>query len=262
MSSDSHSLDGRSCVFCQISRADSREHVFADWMNREFRVPPAENSRVDIRGTFRFGPNHAVEKIAQERPRQGTSKTIRPKVVCANCNNGWMSIIERQTKDLIIDLSKRERMRLRSAQLKDLSTWLCMKAMVIDASARNFVSPADRTWLFRHKEPPPNGWQIFIGGSQALEGKTEFNQFSAEVISKDLENRGYIQSTLMIIGGVLGFSMTGTHAEKLPLRNALLRRIWPLDGTSVLWPRPRSLDEWEADRLATVFTRIPQAEYR
>jgi hypothetical protein len=63
------------CIFCGAP-ADSREHLFPDWVGEEFRR--------------RFGPVDVRDRTGPYGTIIGAPKVnIRIKCVCADCNNGW-----------------------------------------------------------------------------------------------------------------------------------------------------------------------------
>jgi hypothetical protein len=71
----------KKCAFCTRS-ADSREHIFSDWMLR--MLPPNERyhftERVTATGEYR---RYTQRKI-----------NLKAKVVCTSCNNTWMGDLE------------------------------------------------------------------------------------------------------------------------------------------------------------------------
>src|SRR5688572_1073913 len=83
------------CAFC--GRNDSpltREHVFADWIAREFPGPDFTTFYPETgqKGYFSKNRFHMV---------------IRK--VCERCNNGWMSRLEGETKPILLPLMRANR---------------------------------------------------------------------------------------------------------------------------------------------------------
>ena len=93
----------RRCVFCDAP-ADSREHLLPRWLEG---VLPSDEPMVQYR---QIGND---EKDRQEwtcRPFRE-----RARVVCQPCNNGWMSSLEVEAKQLLASPIAREVSRYRFA---------------------------------------------------------------------------------------------------------------------------------------------------
>src|SRR6266498_2587959 len=71
----------KKCAFCRRN-ADSREHIFSDWMLE--MLPPGE----------RYQFTERVVKRNEFVRYHGRKVQIKAKVVCWQCNNGWMSALE------------------------------------------------------------------------------------------------------------------------------------------------------------------------
>ena len=83
------------CLACgPTSAPESREHVFAHWILKEFG---ALNLMV---GLSKQKADGAVEPIRQKHRLD----SFKLKKICAPCNEGWMSALEGMAKPLLLAL--------------------------------------------------------------------------------------------------------------------------------------------------------------
>jgi hypothetical protein len=143
----------RPCAFCQRP-ADSAEHVFDDWLNYD------EEGRTIKR-------NYTVVQtgLGGEVIRTYKARVINPikRVVCDECNNGWMSDITNAARHTLYGCIWHERpatlLRLGILAVVHLAF---LKAAVIDfADKRGFFSPGMRQRFFLTLQPP-DGTQVWI----------------------------------------------------------------------------------------------------
>ncbi len=102
------------CPFCQQLGPNSKltdEDIYPEWLLRELRSRGARMRRGD----------ELTEKIY----RTTTS-------VCGDCNNGWMSTIENDIKELVLDLVDHTR-ELNEGEQRRLALWATVKAVLFDA---------------------------------------------------------------------------------------------------------------------------------
>lgn len=140
-------MGGRTCIFCG-NRPVTREHIFAQWIQR---LAGIEGSK---RGSVTFHtPGKAREKFFEAPP---LGRTV--KVVCAGCNNGWMSQLESAASRVLAPLFHGRSGRLTKDDLALLSQWAFKTAFVIDAASLHAGGPltprADRHAFKENLEPP------------------------------------------------------------------------------------------------------------
>jgi hypothetical protein len=135
----------RVCVFCG-ARADSREHIFPDWLNDlligdEFQT---EYSSIQL------------GQIAEERKypsKRGAGH--RSRVVCTSCNNHWMSDLEKAAKPILVPMILGQQTVLTMAEQLSVACWAIKTAMVGDAitqSAEGFTQE-DRDLMRARQQP-------------------------------------------------------------------------------------------------------------
>ena len=105
----------RRCIFCD-STPVTKEHAWPAWLVRQYRKRPLQVS--DARG--------------HQRTTRGLDHSVR--VVCANCNNGWMSDLETSAQPVVGGLVNGYQTALDAAQRAIVAAWAVKTAMVLERS--------------------------------------------------------------------------------------------------------------------------------
>jgi hypothetical protein len=153
----------RRCVFCGAP-ADSQEHVWPNW---------AALMLADE------GPLPHLHQITQEgRPdeERNYSKdayTVTVGVVCAGCNNGWMSDLESRAKPHLEPMLRGHGRALHESGLRTLATWALKTAMMAEhmhGAQRRAIPREEYAYLFEHGEPSPRirVWMATYAGARAV----------------------------------------------------------------------------------------------
>lgn len=141
------------CVFCG-STDMSEEHLIADWVHRAFaRKRKPDN---DFAGTFVGRDALRVEPVAS---------TLTARVVCRDCNNGWLSGIDNAAAQVLRPLVRGERdVELGRAAQGAVAAWICKTAVVFDAAQYGHDGPLAplRPGLMETQEAGP-GCIIYTG---------------------------------------------------------------------------------------------------
>src|SRR5262245_18995663 len=87
----------RMCVFCDETRV-TREHLLPSWLNDVL------SKGRHAQGTHRRGPGIDIP-ITREHS-QSVGLNLVAKIVCKNCNEGWMSDVEDDAKPILVSLFK------------------------------------------------------------------------------------------------------------------------------------------------------------
>ncbi len=154
-----NSTMARQCVFCGSESDLTREHVLPDWLTEiglEFEPQ-----------IHHVGPINVL-------PREWTSKPFRTTVrmVCGNCNSGWLSELEGAAKPILAPLIRGEGRRIPYEDQALIAAWTCKTALVSmlissdDARLAGYgVPPTEYTALYEQRdrmEPLPFS-QYWIG---------------------------------------------------------------------------------------------------
>jgi hypothetical protein len=117
------------CIFCKSPLQENgraKEHIFPDWLLREWNLSkaPIQPTHLSPEGNIISQRNHVFDSLQAGH-------------VCLKCNNGWMSELEVQAKDLLIDLAlgKRSVLKISDEEALLLGRWTCKTAYSLHSSA-------------------------------------------------------------------------------------------------------------------------------
>ncbi|ATY17186.1 hypothetical protein CU254_42195 (plasmid) [Amycolatopsis sp. AA4] len=235
----------------------TREHVLPDWLTGlGLGFSPV---------VHHAGPLNQV-------PREWSSKPFRTTVrmVCATCNNGWLSELERKAKPVLTPLIRGEPRRLSVDDQALIAAWTCKTALVsLLASAtgpRPGGPPEEYTALYAHRdraEPLPFS-QYWIGSytgdlRAASAWVTPFVIEAAGAQSPPALPSGYAMTLVLgrlLVQGVR-FVVPALAVELVTQRGFV--DIWPPTDT-VPWPAAGFADDAVLDRMNRAQTLISQVE--
>src|ERR1700735_1749263 len=151
----------KKCAFCTYP-ADSREHIFSDWMAQ--MLPSSE----------RLAFNERVVKKNEYVKYQGRTIKLTAKVVCMSCNNGWMSRLENLVKTsmdgLLFDSSPTLLTPDRTLPIPQFAFKTLVLANHKDLSTTPFFPHSLRS-RFRLDLSIPRGVQIWMATRQVPAGR-------------------------------------------------------------------------------------------
>jgi hypothetical protein len=150
----------KKCIFCG-RKPLTGEHPWPDWFRSHFSAAKNE-SMISCRHTFR-DVNGTIDRAPPEQSRTGSPiSRMTLKVVCARCNNGWMSQIQEAAKPILIRFLS-EWPQLDAREQRILSTWATMFTMVIDFDDMRYQAiPYRHRVTLRTTKRPPSDWSVFI----------------------------------------------------------------------------------------------------
>lgn len=117
MSASEDGNPSRSCVFCGSTSNLTREHVLPDWLT-EIGLGPTPSEH-------RFGRLNRVPRPWPARPF-----TTTVKMVCAACNNGWLSALEGAAKPVLKPLIRGDSRHLSDDDQILIAAWTYKTALV------------------------------------------------------------------------------------------------------------------------------------
>jgi hypothetical protein len=176
----------------------TREHIFARWLVR--RVHGA-----------RLIPSSAT---AEERIARVTAS------VCADCNAGWMSVLEDSFRRAIYG-----RPRVGTLQAQDrviLSRWFTKTAVLLGyARGSAFVRPADRTQLVAGM---PGEVEVFLARRRRPPQRLDFSFETAPDLEPDTVRSIAVQVDDLVAHVAARGVLASRHGTQLwPLRSHLIR---------------------------------------
>jgi hypothetical protein len=190
----------------------------------------------------------------------GSMFSQKLRIVCAQCNNVWMSGMESKAKPYLMDMFRGGGRKIpldQDAQLV-LARW-AFKTMAVVAQLRYSTTfPRNHCHEFYQFDRPPEHSQIWIGSASvnASEGWEQLVEFHHELTPVNVTVKGstipvpVYQTRFRLINVVfeaVGFPLTpprglGLQADRIgQLRFALLP-IWPSKFPIIWWPPAESLD--------------------
>lgn len=159
----------RRCIFCD-SKSGSREHILPDWLNRVFEglpppVDPDEQPRtargvVDFQTGTHFQRSWGATEIASHVTR----------LVCHDCNTGWMSRLEGRSAPLLTPMIEGHPTTLSQDEQLIVATWATKTAMVLELAIDKpgHFSAEDCRLVMPPHDRPPGYLRIFAAAVEGL----------------------------------------------------------------------------------------------
>ncbi len=240
----------RVCVFCRREGQKlTLEHVYPDWLSGLFNK--------SLKGI------NEVSRDDLHRVWQGKLFQHKVKLVCGDCNNGWMSTLESGVKDLLTSLAfTHDGHALTEEGQRKISLWV-QKTALIDNKALGgaFEIPASfYEELYAAKQPLQNimvsmGWRMLANGSKAQPlasfeikqvGSVQAEKSSADVLKSQVDSGALIWTAILALGNVV-FHIVGTningHLEVGSSDPRMFAQINPYH-TDLSWP-----SEWPIESI-------------
>lgn len=228
------------CIFCGLTGL-SKEHIWPEWMREYF--PRADDSRYNMEVHRARGKERDYAPKKTERPGHVSSAKLR--VVCRNCNSGWMNQLEIAAKPIFTNILEKNAFAIGLEEQDVLAHWIAMKSIVVEHSQINeHITPYHDRERLRSNALIPEFLSIFLGRYDGSDG-TSFRKHSAVFShteagpSPPLEGRTKnVQTVSMIIGDLFVFALTArTDFDLLKYFNSSqLTQIWPIGELSFAWP--------------------------
>lgn len=208
----------RVCIFChRDGQPLTREHVYPDWLSKLFDPKLVGTNEV-------LGDN-------LNRIWQGAVFQQKIKLVCAECNNGWMSDIEGSVKDLLTSLAfTHDGHTLNQEDQRKLSLWVQKTVLVINkslGSKSGFDIPVGfYDQLYATKQPINTilvtaGWRMLTSGTKdqplaSFEIKQvstlEVEKNSVDAISTQMDDGALVWTAILALGNIV-FHIVGTNLQ-------------------------------------------------
>ena len=159
----------KACIFCGVRAKLTREDFFPVWFRQLYPRPEDfATRRINAEGSWNeVDPQTGklITKIAKSRMAGSgdlADQTLR--VVCASCNNGWMSRLQEAARPHLLPYIQGSWPRLSPRTRERISSWAAMFAMVTEfANPQRVAIPAIERKVFSHDLRPPIGSYIWVG---------------------------------------------------------------------------------------------------
>jgi hypothetical protein len=180
----------------------------------------------------------------QTRPGSVATKKIR--VVCEDCNNGWMNDLEELARPILEPLIAGRPTVLNQNQQRSLAQWITMKVMVAEHNTpEDVVIPRADKELFKADRSIPRYITIWIGRHNVSAWCTTFSKHTASLSLTPfpppavLAGRKNIETIAFGIGALFVYVMVSDPDGQVNLNDLItvhhLPRLWPTLGTPILW---------------------------
>lgn len=142
-------------------RGLSKEHLWPDWLSKMYVRSGNEKHTFGSRTHMNKEMTHDG---VYERP--GLLYSLKIRVVCQSCNNGWMSQVENETKPILLRMINGESHKIKDGELATLSFWVVMKVITAEFSEKSsklHVTPVNERRAMMEERKIPNFFNIFLG---------------------------------------------------------------------------------------------------
>jgi hypothetical protein len=219
-----------------------------------------------------FGLTGDLESwVVQDRP----AFSRRVKIVCADCNSGWMSRLETAARPIFEPLMPgTRRVILQPSEQRTLAFWIVKTAMTLQLShptrQPDAIPGAHYSELYKEQRPP-RLCQVWIAGcthndrppdlTRPMVGRCRIaplKRFRPDDISAD-QPTVPAYSVAMSMGNlamaIFGHQYADSHAQGSWQggMGEALAQIWPSPGIPVEWPGRYGLDYDAFDSLTKTF---------
>lgn len=257
---DVTTVSKKRCVFCQVSAGQdidiTKEHVLPAWLRTSALVEFGEGEEVARLGGQRVG-----------EPRRAKPYTRRPRIVCQQCNNGWMKKLEDQARPILLGLLDGFKAILSPANQRIVAAWAaktCFALMYSTHQGPRYVPTDHYQFMAEYEgaEPPPRVSVLLAYDDSSTEGEDDsgaedddrnlhlwaFSSREKAVVPPDADAEYPIYMLTLRIHRLV---CVVVGSETLPLSYGpvpytgepeYLCRVWPPSKASVLWP-PRPISE-------------------
>lgn len=240
------------CLFCGESRKLTGEHVVSEWIQK---YVPRQHLRTDhtLQRTQALNASQ-VPFERSTRVRAGDPLSAKFKIVCGDCNSGWMSRIVEQAKPHIRPLLLGEWPQLHSAARQRIAAWATLCTMTWERADPEMAAilTEDHQHIMTTGQAPRN-WRVWIGVSEADLATTYHHR---GITIQPVDHEGVLppvaQCTVIAVGRLL--IHTASHPKPTALRN--VRHSKPPAIVSI-WPNPTGrlkmpsvpAEQFDVDRL-------------
>lgn len=255
----------RQCIFCNEYTRMSREHIWPAWFGRMLLKTGKEKHM------FGSVTEQNFDQISDDTfERAGHLTSIKLRVVCENCNNTWMSVLEAEVKPLLVDLVNTNQIVLDADKQELLSRWIVLKVITGEHANKKqdiHVTPIVERLRFRsNAEIPPYYW-VYIGQQVSDHESAWARQswtmaFSIDGPKPKLDGlTRNCQTVSFLFGPLMAFVLT-VRLDEFDVNNFFqfgpLDQIWPITNENISWPPKRPLTRNEMRKIAWISDELKQ----
>jgi hypothetical protein len=260
-------MTAKQCIFCLERPSNmTEEHVWGDWVTSHLPRTMNKHNHANV-----YVPRPGQPDAPDVRIRAGDPLSSQVKVVCGDCNSGWLNRIQQVARPLLLPLFEGAEHKMDADAQAKIATWITMATMTGEFLSRDpkriAVNQVDRTWLKAQSKAPSN-WCVWIGRYQWQRSMPQWTHLSSHVLNTDTLpdalngeiDRPNTQTTTFCLGEMFAFAMSSEFPEiprgwdwrTVPSANFKLHWIWPMKQPEVTWP-PATMTDAEAQAYPVAF---------
>ncbi len=220
----------------------TKQHVFGDWMNNLFGRD--QRHRAKFTNYRQDASPVRIGGYKKSAIRPGTITTMQLRVVCSDCNNGWMRALEEKARPTVEKLVRGEAVVLDAQAQLAVAAWATQVSIISEYySEEGQIVSQDQRDQFRLTGVPSSGWTVWIGyylgGSYrhfATQSRT-WDRVAPIPNSTDTE-KGDVSLSVYVLGHLFCHVFYRSHQRTLLAPPTLpgLIRIWPIATPIAVWP--------------------------
>lgn len=192
--------------------------------------------------------------------RQGHLFTTKFRVVCKDCNNGWMSRLEESVKPMFIRMIQGEKLSLQKSDQELLSRWIALKVIVGEHAEKGIhVTPQKDRYLLKEENKIPEYFAIYVCSHDSKADTAWLRISNTLALSPNGPNpplgnmKRNTQSVSFICGRVFVFVFAsreqGIDSGGFIKMNSL-KRLHPQELENIEWPTQKQVTKREMSKLA------------
>jgi hypothetical protein len=256
---------GQKCIFCG-DLVSSEEHVWPEWLKKSKTIdhtPVNHTQSQTFVNVVPIGPDAVMlSPQLDEKLRGGAATNRKEPVVCAPCNNGWMSRLEKKTKPIMLPMIDDEPRELDKDDQRTIARWVDKVVMVWETTApdKAVTTPDDRLRVMNESQPrPARRTQLWIGRTEHSPTITQLRHSYAKRLHLDGSGETEKMRADVFVVGYVCLVVTGSASRAYEPPAVLaehmsdrLTRIWPATRQSVHWPPSATMttEDLEAARTS------------
>ena len=167
------------CIFCNYFGKLSKEDFWPKWLRKHIPSPIKSKGSsttfhsTSVRDVVRNTPITISTRGVLSGKRHPSSGVLQ--VVCAECNNNWMSVITNSAKNSLLKIIHDKWDDLNETDIKCLASWSTLFTMVVEFSNPALVSTTlEERRYFKETRTPGDHWQIYAGRFDGNRWRTTF----------------------------------------------------------------------------------------
>lgn len=247
------------CAFCGECHRLTKEDFWPSWARKYCSIPPNTGftgHAVSLNKPLEGGRfDQRVSLGCLTRHGHPFDQTLR--IVCAECNNGWMSGLQEKAKPHLLPHLLGEWPEKDETAQRALSAWMCMTTLVLERAhpPTAYNTPEERL-NFRSRMEPAGDWQIWVGHVEGTKWIGTFNhvclfgRIHGKSTDASQPNVAVGQWTALAMGNLFLIGANGLYhyAGLSDLAAGGLMRIWPAPES--IAPPAVTLTDEQADLLS------------